>query len=325
MGWQAIWQTISDPRVVASYRLSVGAALAAAAINAVFGLLVAWVLARYRFPGRRIVDALIDLPFALPTAVAGITLTTLYAPNGWLGAPLERYGIKVAFTPLGITMALVFIGLPFVVRTLQPVIEDLDVELEEAATSLGASRATVLPRIILPYLFPAWLTGFALCVRAGGRRVRLGRVHLGQHADADGDLAAADHHEARAVRLRGRDGHRARHAADFVHAAAHRQRAAGLEQQKAGALMSTVANTRAVSRTTVARATGLTEPAAVRWVLTAVALLFLVLFLACRSRPCFTEAFAKVAAYVSAIQRAGCGGGAEADAASPRPSPCRRI
>jgi sulfate transport system permease protein len=162
MGWQAIWQTISDPRVVASYRLSVGAALAAAAVNAVFGLIVAWVLARYRFPGRRIVDAFIDLPFALPTAVAGITLTTLYAPNGWLGAPLERHGIKVAFTPLGITIALVFIGLPFVVRTLQPVIEDLDVELEEAATSLGASRATVLRRIILPYLFPAWLTGFAL-------------------------------------------------------------------------------------------------------------------------------------------------------------------
>jgi sulfate transport system permease protein len=162
MGWQAVWQTISDPRVVASYRLSVGAALAAAAVNAVFGLIVAWVLARYRFPGRRIVDAFIDLPFALPTAVAGITLTTLYAPNGWLGAPLERFGIKVAFTPLGITVALVFIGLPFVVRTLQPVIEDLDVELEEAATSLGASRATVLRRIIFPYLFPAWLTGFAL-------------------------------------------------------------------------------------------------------------------------------------------------------------------
>jgi sulfate transport system permease protein len=162
LGWSAIWQTISDPRVVASYRLSVGAALAAAAVNAVFGLIVAWVLARYRFPGRRVVDAFIDLPFALPTAVAGITLTTLYAPNGWLGAPLERYGIKVAFTPLGITIALIFIGLPFVVRTLQPVIEDLDIEIEEAATSLGASRRVVLTRIILPYLFPAWLTGFAL-------------------------------------------------------------------------------------------------------------------------------------------------------------------
>ena len=162
MGWNAVWQTVSDPRVVSSYRLSVGAALLAAAVNAVFGLIVAWVLARYQFPGKRIVDAFIDLPFALPTAVAGITLTTLYAPNGWLGAPLEKWGIKVAFTPLGITIALVFIGLPFVVRTLQPVIEDLDVEIEEAATSLGATRAYVLTRIILPYLYPAWLTGFAL-------------------------------------------------------------------------------------------------------------------------------------------------------------------
>jgi sulfate transport system permease protein len=162
MGWDAIWQTISDPRVVASYKLSVGAALVAACINAVFGLIVAWVLARYQFFGKRIIDAFIDLPFALPTAVAGITLTTLYAPNGWLGAPLEKYGIKVAFTPLGITVALVFIGLPFVVRTLQPVIEDLEIEIEEAATSLGASRTHVLTRIILPYLYPAWLTGFAL-------------------------------------------------------------------------------------------------------------------------------------------------------------------
>ena len=161
-GWSTLWTTISDPRVVASYKLSVGAAFAAAVVNGVFGLIVAWVLARYRFTGKRLVDAFIDLPFALPTAVAGITLTTLYAPNGWLGAPLDRLGIKVAFTPLGITVALVFIGLPFVVRTLQPVIEDLDVEIEEAATSLGASRLHVLTRVILPYLYPAWLTGFAL-------------------------------------------------------------------------------------------------------------------------------------------------------------------
>jgi sulfate transport system permease protein len=160
--WAAFWETVTDPRVVASYKLSVGASLAAAAVNAVFGSLVAWVLVRYRFPGRRIVDALIDLPFALPTAVAGITLTALYAPNGWLGARLAPYDIKVAFTPLGITIALIFIGLPFVVRTLQPVIEDLDVQVEEAATSLGASRWAVLTRVILPYLYPAWLTGFAL-------------------------------------------------------------------------------------------------------------------------------------------------------------------
>lgn len=162
LSWQQIWNTISDPRVVASYKLSVGAALAAAAVNGVFGLLVAWVLARYTFPGRRVIDALIDLPFALPTAVAGITLTTLYAPNGWLGEPLARYGIKVAFTPLGIVVALIFIGLPFVVRTLQPVIKDLDAEIEEAATSLGANRTQVVTRIILPYPYPAWLTGFAL-------------------------------------------------------------------------------------------------------------------------------------------------------------------
>ena len=159
---ETIWNTISDPRVVASYRLSVGASLIAALVNAVFGALAAWVLVRYDFPGRRLVDALIDLPFALPTAVAGITLTAIYAPNGWLGRPLDAYGIKVAYTPLGVTIALIFIGLPFVVRTLQPVIEDLDPEVEEAATSLGASRFHVVVRVILPYLFPAWLTGFAL-------------------------------------------------------------------------------------------------------------------------------------------------------------------
>jgi sulfate transport system permease protein len=162
LSWDTLWATISDPRVVASYQLSVGASFVAACVNAVFGLIVAWVLVRYPFPGRRLVDSLVDLPFALPTAVAGITLTTLYAPNGWLGALLEPYGIKVAFTRLGVTLALVFIGLPFVVRTLQPVIEDLDVEIEEAATSLGATRFAVLTRVILPYLYPAWLTGFAL-------------------------------------------------------------------------------------------------------------------------------------------------------------------
>ena len=167
LSWGALRDTISDPRVVASYKLSLGASLAAAAINAVFGSLVAWTLARYTFPGRRIVDALIDLPFALPTAVAGIVLTTLYAPGGWLGAPLARHGIDVAFTRLGITVALVFIGLPFVVRTLQPVIEDLDPEFEEAATSLGAKRFAVLRRVVLPNLLPAWLTGFALAFARG--------------------------------------------------------------------------------------------------------------------------------------------------------------
>jgi sulfate transport system permease protein len=167
LGWSSFWNVVTEPRVVASYRLSLTTSFLAAVFNAVFGLLTAWVLVRYTFPGRRILDALIDLPFALPTAVAGITLTTLYAPNGWLGKPLDAYGVKVAFTPLGITVALMFIGLPFVVRTLQPVIEDLDVELEEAAASLGAERSQVIRRVILPYLIPAWLTGFALAFARG--------------------------------------------------------------------------------------------------------------------------------------------------------------
>ena len=167
LGLAGFWQAVSSPRVVASYELTFGAALVAAAINAVFGLVVTWVLVRYRFPGRRLVDALVDFPFALPTAVAGITLTSLYAPNGWLGAPLERLGVKVAFTPLGITLALTFIGLPFVVRTLQPVLEGLDPEVEEAAASLGASRLQVIARIVLPALAPAWLTGFALAFARG--------------------------------------------------------------------------------------------------------------------------------------------------------------
>jgi sulfate transport system permease protein len=158
----AFWQAVSAPRVVASYRLSFGASLLAAAINTVFGLLLAWSLVRYRFPGKRIVDALVDLPFALPTAVAGISLTALYARNGWLGQFLESVGIKVAFTPLGVLIALVFIGLPFVVRTVQPVLEDLDTELEEAAASLGAGRWQTMRRIVLPTLLPALMTGFAL-------------------------------------------------------------------------------------------------------------------------------------------------------------------
>ena len=140
----------TTPRVMASYRLSFGASLLAAAINVVFGLMLAWSLVRYNFPGRRIVDALIDLPFALPTAVAGIALTALYAPNGWLGQYLDPLGINVAFTPLGVLVALVFIGVPFIVRTVQPVLEDLDVEFEEAAASLGATRLQTICRVVLP-------------------------------------------------------------------------------------------------------------------------------------------------------------------------------
>lgn len=162
MGWDRFWATVTDPRVVASYRLTLLTSSAAAAINGVLGFVVAWVLVRYEFPGRRLIDAAVDLPFALPTAVAGITLTTLYAPGGWLGRPLAAVGIPVAFTRTGITVALIFIGLPFVIRALQPVIRELDVEIEEAATSLGARRWQVIRRVVLPYLLPAWLTGVAL-------------------------------------------------------------------------------------------------------------------------------------------------------------------
>ncbi len=167
VGWERFWAAATDPRVLASYRLSFGASLAGAAINAIFGLTVAWVLVRYSFPGKNLVDAIVDLPFALPTAVSGITLTSLYAANGWIGRWLEPLGIPVAYTPLGIIVALTFIGLPFVVRTLQPAIEDLDRETEEAAASLGASRLQTFFRVILPTILPALLTGFALAFARG--------------------------------------------------------------------------------------------------------------------------------------------------------------
>lgn len=162
LGWGGFWEAISHPRVLASYKLTFGASLAGAAINAVFGLLVAWVLVRYDFFGKRLVDALVDLPFALPTAVAGIALATLYSSKGWVGHWLAPYGIKIAYTPLGVVVALTFIGLPFVVRTVQPVLEDFESELEEAAASLGATRWQTFSKVIFPALAPALLTGFAL-------------------------------------------------------------------------------------------------------------------------------------------------------------------
>lgn len=172
MKWPEIWSTISDPQAVAAYKLSFGASTIAALINVVFGVLVAWVLARYHFPGKRFVDGLVDLPFALPTAVAGIALTAIYAPNGWIGQHLaptgvigrffQPDGIKVAFAPLGVVVALTFIGLPFVVRTVQPVLEDIEAEIEEAAASLGASRFQTFQRVLFPLLMPAVLSGFAL-------------------------------------------------------------------------------------------------------------------------------------------------------------------
>ena len=162
LGFTEFWQVVTAPRVMASYRLTFGASLIGALINAFFGLLVAWVLVRYSFPGKKLIDALVDLPFALPTAVAGIALTAVYAGNGWIGSIIEPYGIKIAFTPLGVVVALTFIGLPFVVRTLQPVLEEFEAEAEEAAASLGANRWQTFRRVIFPALLPALLTGFAL-------------------------------------------------------------------------------------------------------------------------------------------------------------------
>ncbi|KAB7766318.1 sulfate ABC transporter permease subunit CysT [Xanthomonas maliensis] len=167
LGWDGLWRVWSEPRVLAALRLSFGTALAAGAFNAVMGTWVAWVFVRYRFPGKRLFDAVIDLPFALPTAVAGIALTALYGGNGWVGRWLEAFGLKVAYTPLGIVIALVFVGLPFVVRVVQPVLAESERELEEAAATLGASRWQSVRRVVLPTLWPAVLTGFALAFARG--------------------------------------------------------------------------------------------------------------------------------------------------------------
>lgn len=164
LGWDEYWRLALDPRTLAALRVSFGASLIAATINAVFGLILAWVLVRYRFPGKRLIDSMVDLPFALPTAVAGIALSALYAPTGWFGVLLEPLGIAIAYTPAGIVVALVFVGLPFVVRTVEPVLADLDRELEEAAATLGARRMQTILRVVLPPLVPAILTGFALAL-----------------------------------------------------------------------------------------------------------------------------------------------------------------
>lgn len=167
IGWDGLWEILTSERILKSLQLSFSAALIAALVNVFFGLLLAWCLVRYSFPGKRIVDALVDLPFALPTAVAGIALTSLYAPTGWIGQYLEPLGIQVAYTPIGITIALIFIGLPFVVRTVQPVLSDIESELEEAASALGANRWQTITKVLLPILFPALLTGFALAFARG--------------------------------------------------------------------------------------------------------------------------------------------------------------
>ncbi|MCA2407013.1 sulfate ABC transporter permease subunit CysT (plasmid) [Rhizobium leguminosarum bv. viciae 248] len=167
LGWEKFWSIAVDPRTLNALRISFGSAFIAAIVNAVFGIILAWVLVRYRFPGKRIIDAMVDLPFALPTAVAGIALATLYAPNGWIGQFLTPLGIKIAFTPAGIVVALIFVGLPFVVRTVQPVMEEIDKEVEEAAATLGANRFQTIFRVLLPGLAPAVLTGFALAFARG--------------------------------------------------------------------------------------------------------------------------------------------------------------
>ena len=167
IGWEGLWEILSSERIQKSLQLSFSAAIIAALVNVVFGLLLAWCLVRYSFPGKRIVDALVDLPFALPTAVAGIALTSLYAPTGWIGQYLEPIGIQVAYTPIGITLALIFIGLPFVARTVQPVLSDLETELEEAASALGANRLQIVTKVIFPILLPALITGFALAFARG--------------------------------------------------------------------------------------------------------------------------------------------------------------
>jgi len=164
LGWADYWKLAFDPRTLAALRISFGSSFIAALVNGVFGLILAWVLVRYRFPGKRLIDSMIDLPFALPTAVAGIALSTLYAPKGWIGSLFAPLGIKIAYTPSGIVVALIFIGLPFVVRTVQPVLADLDRELEEAAATLGANRWQTILRVVLPPLIPAILTGFALAL-----------------------------------------------------------------------------------------------------------------------------------------------------------------
>lgn len=162
LGWTGFWEVVGSERVMLSYRLTLGTAFAAALSNAVFGFIIAWFLVRVPFPGKKVIDALIDLPFALPTAVSGIALTTIYSPNGWLGKPLGELGIKIAFTPAGITVAMILVGLPFVVRTVQPALEELEIELEEAARSLGASRFQTFARVVFPLVFPSLLAGFAM-------------------------------------------------------------------------------------------------------------------------------------------------------------------
>ena len=229
LGLDGIWRVATTPRVLAALEVSFFISAAAALVNAVFGVIVAWVLVRYEFPGKRLLDAAVDLPFALPTAVAGIALAALYAENGWIGSLFAPWGIKIAFTPLGILVALVFIGLPFVVRTVQPVLQDLDREVEEASATLGATRRQTVFRVVLPGAHAGAADRRGAGLRPRRRRVRLGDLHRRQHAVRVGDRAAAHRHQARGVRLCRRRRHRHGDAGDLLPGAARHQRPAGLQ------------------------------------------------------------------------------------------------
>ena len=284
LSWAEFSHTVFSPQALASYRLSFGASFFAALVNAIFGLIVAWVLVRYDFLGKRIVDALVDLPFALPTAVAGITLATLYAPNGWIGAWLAPFGIKVSYTQLGIFVALTFIGLPFIVRTVQPVLDDLDSELEEAAASLGANRWQTFWRVILPHVEPGAADRLRARVRPRAGRIRLGRFHFQQHSDENADCSAAHHERTGRISLRQGDGAGRGDARRFVPAVAGHQSAAMVEQplQRNQSGMTDAAKINAPRR--------LSEPPFVRRLLIAIALAFLALFLVVPLVSVFAEA-----------------------------------
>ena len=301
MGWTEFWETVTGARALASYRLSIGASLIAASINTVLGLLAAWVLVRYDFPGKRIVDALVDLPFALPTAVAGITLTAMFAGNGWVGAWLEPLGIKVAFTWLGVVVALTFIGLPFVVRTVQPVLQELDPEIEEAAATLGANRWQSLRRVVFPGIVSRAIDRLLAGIRAGDRGIRLGGLHLGQHADENRNHPAVDRHQTGELRLFRRHRFGGGHADDVLCPVAVYKPASVVEQNKIRIVA--MALTKSNSENRNGGTAGLNEPRIVRLLLISGALLFLSLFLLLPLIVVFSEAFKKgVEVYLESIR-----------------------
>ena len=289
LSWPQFWAAVANPRTVAAYKLSFGASIAGASINSVFGFIVAWSLVRYEFPGKTLIDVMVDLPFALPTSVAGITLTALYATNGWIGRYLAPLGIKVAYAPLGVVVALTFVGLPFVVRTIQPVLEDLDQEYEEAAATLGASRLQTFILVIAPALIPALLTGFALAfARALGE--------YGSVVFISGNMPMRTEVVPLLIMSKleqfdyaGRDGDRGGDADGLVRDAARHQHAATVEQPPAGGVTLQMA-----SQTEGApKRPGTADPPWVRRALITIALMFLALFLFLPVIAVFAEALQK--------------------------------